>query len=375
MEEERYKGDEFVDIDKEDTSSNEIITQPFSPNDIELVNPPMNLGDLIDRIDYGWIDFNTEYQRQENLWSLGKQSRLIESALLGLRLPAFYFEEVSKKCWKIIDGLQRCCAIRNYCVEQNFSLCELEFLEFNGKKFNELPFDLKRDLRMLPITVNLLSKGVPDKVKYVLFKRLNTGGMELKPQEIRNAVFQGLPIDTVKELAEDEAFRKATCYKIPQKRMQDQDFVTRFMTFYLLGYQDYHPDLDNYMNLCLDKIKQGEFSPSVIQQMKVDFHKSMVRAVEIFGEDAFRKRESDNEKKRPINKAYFEVIAYYLAVLDDEEYDVLRSNKEEFKQLLMTEMAHDRAYNGSFSSGTGRRDNVKRRFGTFGNIINSFIHK
>ena len=46
MEEERYKGDEFVDIDKEDTSSNEIITQPFSPNDIELVNPPMNLGDL-----------------------------------------------------------------------------------------------------------------------------------------------------------------------------------------------------------------------------------------------------------------------------------------------------------------------------------------
>ena len=84
---------------------------------------------------------------------------------------------------------------------------------------------------------------------------------------------------------------------------------------------------------------------------------------------------SENVKAITINKAYFEVIAYYLAVLDDEEYDVLRSNKEEFKQLLMTEMAHDRAYNGSFSSGTGRRDNVKRRFGTFGNIINSFIHK
>ena len=41
----------------------------------------------------------------------------------------------------------------------------------------------------------------------------------------------------------------------------------------------------------------------------------------------------------------------------------------------MTKMAHDRAYNGSFSSGTGRRDNVKRRFGTFGNIVNGFIHK
>lgn len=154
MEEERYKGDEFVDIDKEDTSSNEIITQPFSPNDIELVNPPMNLGDLIDRIDYGWIDFNTEYQRQENLWSLGKQSRLIESALLGLRLPAFYFEEVSRKCWKVIDGLQRCCAIRNYCVDLRESVkdqnikrkrAKLLHLSFSKNK----PGDVKEILSVL----------------------------------------------------------------------------------------------------------------------------------------------------------------------------------------------------------------------------------
>ena len=112
MEEDRNETEDFL-IDQEDTSANEIITQPFSPNDIDLANPPMNLGDLIDRIEYGWIDFKTEYQRLEDLWSLGKQSRLIESALLGLRLPAFYFEEVNKNWWKVIDGLQRCCSIRN----------------------------------------------------------------------------------------------------------------------------------------------------------------------------------------------------------------------------------------------------------------------
>ena len=361
------------ELEKEDTSSGELITQPFSPSDIELTNPPMNLGDLIDRISYGWIVFDTEYQRSENLWSQAKQSRLIESALLGLRLPAFYFEEVNKKEWKIIDGLQRCCAIRNFCVEQSLELTDLEFLNFNGEKFDDLPFDLRRDIRMLPITVNLLSKGVPDKVKYILFKRLNTGGMELTPQEIRNAVFQGVAIDTTRALADDGNFKKATGYRIPKRRMQDQDFVTRFMSFYLLGYENYEPDLDNFMNTCLEKIKAGRIDKLQLQRMKDDFSRSMLRAHEIFGDDAFRKRESASDKKRPINKAYFEVIAVSFAHLDDEAYTRLKEKSTAFKERLMNEMADNKSYNNSFSSGTGRRDNVKRRFQTFSDILKDFV--
>lgn len=96
MNNELYKNQKNSIIEDEDSSAGEVITQPFSPNDIELTNPPMNLGDLIDRISFGWIDFQTEYQRGSNLWPPDKQSRLIESAMLGLRLPAFYFEEISK---------------------------------------------------------------------------------------------------------------------------------------------------------------------------------------------------------------------------------------------------------------------------------------
>lgn len=356
-------------IDEENTSSGEVITQPFSPNDIEISNPPMNLGDLIDMISYGWIDFKTEYQREEDLWSPVKQSRLIESALLGLRLPAFYFEEVSKKNWKIIDGLQRCCAIRNYCVDESFALCDLEFLNFNGLKYSELSFELKRDIRMLPITVNVLSKGTPDKVKYILFKRLNTGGIELKPQEIRNAVFQGKAIELVKEMAHNDWFRKATGYMIPTKRMQDQDFVTRFMAFYLLGYENYEPDLDNFMNTCLEKINEGIISDDSISKMKIDFSKSMILAEEIFGDDAFRKRESENDKKRPINKAYFEVIAVSFANLSEGDCNRLVANKKYFKQLLMDEMRNNKSYNNSFSGGTGQRESVRLRFTRFNEII------
>lgn len=373
MKKELYNDVEEQEVDNEDTSSNEVITQPFSPNDIEISNPPMNLGDLIDMIAYGWIDFKTEYQREEDLWSPVKQSRLIESALLGLRLPAFYFEEVSKKYWKIIDGLQRCCAIRNYCVDESFGLCDLEFLNFNGKKYSDLPFELRRDIRMLPITVNVLNKGASDKVKYILFKRLNTGGMELKPQEIRNAVFQGKAIELVKDLAGEESFKEATGHKIPIKRMENQDFVTRFMAFYLMGYERYEPDLDNFMNDCLEKINGNVFSDEKLEQMKIDFSEAMVLAKDIFGDDAFRKRESVYDKKRPINKAYFEVIAVSLAKLRSEERDKLVANKDLFKQNLIEIMKNNKSYNNSFSSGTGQRDNVKRRFSVFNDIIRKSI--
>ena len=142
-------------IEPEDTSSGEEITTPFSPNDIKINKPPMNMGDLIDMLQYGWINIKTHYQRNANLWDEGQQSRLIESILLGLRLPAFYFEIVNKKHWNIIDGLQRCCAIKNFCVDNNLRLEGLEFLkQFEGKRFNDLQFETKRDIRMLPITVN-----------------------------------------------------------------------------------------------------------------------------------------------------------------------------------------------------------------------------
>lgn len=370
---EKFKSVEEQEIEPEDTSSGMVITQPFSPNDIKLSNPPMNLGDLIDRIQYGWIDFHTEYQRKEDLWSPGKQSRLIESAMLGLRLPAFYFEEVSRKQWKIIDGLQRCCAIRNFCVCESLALCELEFLDFNGKKFSELSFDLRRDIRMLPITVNLLNSGVPDKVKYILFKRLNTGGMELKPQEIRNAVFQGKAIELVKELASNTAFLEATGHKIPDKRMQDQDFVTRFMAFYLLGYENYEPDLDNFMNTCLERINHGQFPQEEIDRMKEDFTRGMEVAHELFGDDAFRKRESVQDNRRPINKAYFEVIAVTLAKLEEKDRGRLLACKEAFKADLIEEMRTNRSYNNSFSGGTGQPENVRKRFTRFAEILRQSI--
>lgn len=374
MIEENRLAEEENAIDKEDTSSDIVITTPFSPNDIKLTTPPMNLGDLIDMIKYGWINFATEYQREDNLWSEKKQSRLIESVLLGLRLPAFYFEEVSKKQWNIIDGLQRCSSIRNYCVDESLVLSDLEFLgeTFNDTKFSDLPFEVTRDIRMLPITVNLLSSGVPDRVKYILFKRLNTGGVELTPQEIRNAMFQGIAIETVQQMARDGAFLKATDKKIPTKRKQDQDFVSRFIAFYLFDYEKYVPDLETYINKSMELLRDSSDS-NLIPKMKTDFIKAMEIAYEIFGNDAFRKRENVNNPRNPLNKAYFEVISTTFAKLSDQKTTLLLQNRDLLKRNLI-ELMNNKSYSSSLSGGTGTKDSVLRRFSWFRDIIERTIN-
>lgn len=363
-------------IETEDNPpSCDAITSPFSPNDIRLSTPPMNMGDIIDMIQYHYIDFDTEYQREQNLWSDEDQSRLIESVLLGLRLPAFYFEEVSRKKWRIIDGLQRCCAIRNFCVDQTLSLKGMEFLtKFNGKKMNDFPFEIKRDIRMLPVTVNVLENGVPDDVKYILFKRLNTGGITLSPQEIRNAVYIGKAIDTVKEMAGHTAFTSATSNKIPTLRKQDMDFVSRFVAFYLMGYENYTvPDLDYFINTCMKNIKEGRYDGQ-IEDMKHNFIKAMNLATEIFGDDAFRKRTDTSDNKKPLNKAYFEVISVGFAKLNDNETRKLLQHKELFKNNLIKEMKENSSYNGAFSGGTAKTESVKKRFSVFNEILHKSIN-
>ena len=356
-------------FDKEDASSGEEITQPFSPNDIKLSTPPMNMGDVIDMIQHNYIDFDTDYQREQNLWTEEQQSRLIESILLGLRLPAFYFESITKKKFKVIDGLQRCCAIRNFCVDETLVLKGMEFLnQFNNKKYSDFSFEVKRDIRTLPVTVNILENGSPDEVKYILFQRLNTGGIKLSPQEIRNAIFTGKAIDLVKEMAKDASFLEATLYKIPTIRKQDQDFVSRFIAFYLSGYKNYKPDLDNFINSVMKGIKNGEYDDR-LEQMKQDFTKAMKLASEIFDNDAFRKREDAGASRRPLNKAYFEVISVGFAHLSNDEAQLLLGHKELLKENLISKMRDDVSYNNSFSGGTGKRDSVNKRFSTFNDIL------
>lgn len=361
-------------IDNEDTSSgNDEITHPFNPNEIEIDTPPFTIGYLIDRLQHDEINMNTEFQRENNLWTDEKQSRLIESVLLGLPLPAFYFETSNPK-WDIIDGLQRCCSIHNFCVSKTLKLTGLEFLKekdgktyLEGKCFDDLDRTLQRSIITRPITVNLIKKA-NKKVRFILFRRLNTGGLELTPPEIRNAIFQGKAADTIKHLARIEEFLTATESRIPTKRMQDRDFVSRFIAFYLIDYTKYTPSLDDFINTSMELLYKEDVS-----KIETDFKKALKLSFDIFENDAFRKRTLIDENRKPLNKAYFEVITVFFAKLTDMEETLVRQNKELLKDNLRKLMSIYR-YSNSLSGGTGTKDSVNIRFSWFKQVLYKSIN-
>jgi hypothetical protein len=358
-----------IDIEREDASSEgEVISNPFNPNDIEIETPPFTIGYLIDRIEHDEINMNTDFQREDNLWTDVMQSRLIESILLGLPLPAFYFDTTNKQ-WDIIDGLQRCWCIDNFCVKKNLCLQGLEFLGekdgqpyFNGLKFDDLSREMQRSIIMRPITVNLIKKA-DRKVRFILFKRLNTGGLELTPQEIRNAVYQGKATETINRFAKLDEFLMATENKIPTKRMQDRDFVSRFIAFYLVDYTQYFPGLDDFINASMEILEKSD-----VNIIETKFRQALQLAFEVFGNDAFRKRTDKYAPRSPINKAYFEVITVSFAQLNDKDKQALLENSEVLKENLIDLMNMNR-YSNALSRGTGTKDSVNMRFSCFQDIL------
>ncbi len=307
--------DEVVEI--EDASSE--IKTPFDPSKINITLKPLIVDSLVKRIKNkpARIDLNTDFQRSGDLWSKKNQSRLIESILVRIPLPAFYFDGTDEENWKVVDGLQRLTTLKNYIVDESFELSELEYLkEYEGKKFSNLPPFLQGRIEETHITAYIINPGTPPEVKYNIFRRINTGGLVLTPQEIRHALNQGTPAEFIKDLSKSALFTKATDNRLKaSKRMEDRDFVTRFVGFYIAG-NEYKPDLDTFLNFAMGKL--NSLTRGQRLNIKEDFKKAMSASYDIFGRDAFRKRFSISDNRKPLNKALFEAWSVNLAMQTNE---------------------------------------------------------
>ena len=362
----------YSEIEEEDISSSSNIVKPFDPKKIDITTKQMTLDLILKRLKNDEVDLETFFQRGMNLWSKTQQSRLIESILIRLPLPAFYFDGSNENKWLVVDGLQRLSSFKNFILEKDskkkLKLENLEYLaQYNGFTYNELPRSLQRRIEEHEITVYIINEGTPNEVKFNLFKRINTGGLILTAQEIRQAINQGIPAKFITELSELKEFKY---YKINPKRMLDKDFANRFLAFYLYSYKRYRPDLDDFLNTAMDEVKK--ISETERNKIKVDFRNSLVRAKEIFGVYAFRKRYDLNSKKKSrINKALFEVWTVTLSKLSDKEFININKKKEflntDFVQILNT----NKDFEKSISTATGDPRNVKKRY----EIVLSLLEK
>jgi hypothetical protein len=388
------------DIEKELQDETIDLKIPIDTNKVKVRTTPSTIGQIIYDLEDNFINLNTEFQRRPDLWKPWQKSRFIESLLLKLPIPAFYFNEKEENELEVIDGLQRISTIKGFVINQNFKLSHLEFLqEYNDCYFSDLPSTFQRRIKTFAITVYIIEKGTPDAVKYNIFKRVNTGGLKLTEQEIRHAINQGKPANLIADLVRGEddldehnqirirkkndsqsetlnatdsgvEFVKATDNRIGTNRMEDRDFATRFVSFYLINYRNYEPNLDTFLNSGMAKIR--ELDEIEISTLKKNFENSMRLAFDVFGNDAFRKRFNASDARKPINKALFEVLSVLFAQLNEQQRVRLMCRKTVFKEKFIL-LHNNLNFLRAITQGTAMKESVFKRFQEIERIIKETI--
>ena len=362
-------------LSKERGVDHEIFGPPYSPYDaakIDIERKPLTVYSVMARIENHELDLCPAFQRHADLWKVGQQSRLIESLILNIPLPAFYMTEdvvegAYRNIWHVVDGLQRLCAMRNFIMGDEkgryLKLCGLEYLDkYNGCVFSELPPSFKRNIEEAELQIYLIKPSTPDDLKFNIFKRVNTGGLPLNQQEIRHAMHQNGAAQFVMRLAESEVFKKATGKTIRSARMTDREFVNRFLSFYLKDELPEYKDMDSYLN---DSMK---YLDGCTDQRKEEianvFFTAVSRVFETLGKYAFRRIDAQtNEPRRTLNKALFESFTVTAARYPDAALELLKhptSARQRYVELFRD--ATDTGLNSIVLTSTGHESNIERRY-------------
>lgn len=362
-------GDTWIESEKEDIEpETEEINEPFDPTQIRLETRQMTIDLVLSRIKHDELDLAPDFQRQAGIWTNTAKSRLIESILIRIPLPAFYIDATIEDEWLVIDGLQRLSTLKQFVVDQQLRLSELEFLvHLNGKTYNELTRNYQRRILETQLTLYLTEKGTPPEVKFKIFRRINTGGEPLSPQELRHATNPGKATKFLARLAQAKEFKQAT--NISNKRtirMEDREFVLGFLAFTITSYNDAKAkDRDNFLNDAMIQINQ--MSETQLKIIEDKFKRAMIAAIEIFGEDAFRKISNDHSNKRfPINKALFEVWSVNLSKLSDQQLQTLKRRREHLIDNFVKYINHDSDFVKSISQAANK---IKYRFSIVEKLI------
>lgn len=348
-----------TNFEEEDTFSPERIIDPFDPSKIKVDREVMSIFQVMRKIKLGEIKLDPDFQRNL-VWDSTRQSRLIESVLLKIPLPAFYLDAIEPDKWVVVDGLQRLSTLNAFLNDKSLRLTGMEFLDrqFDGDTFDGLPRSSQRDLEETQLTMYIIRPETPPKVKFTIFHRINTGGMVLTAQEIRHATFPGRAPALLKALASSDEFQRATVFSVNPKRMDDRECVLRHLAFRITSFSSYaKPDLNDFLGSAMNVLNTAD--QTMVDGLSAKFLEAMDTCRRIFGPYAFRKFDLDRQSRGPINKALFET---WSTVVLDFDRDTLIDRAKRIVLELDYALKKDDEYLKSLSLATGGLNAVRKRF-------------
>ncbi len=318
-----------------------------------------------------WIP---EYQR-DFTWDEMRQSRFIESVLLGLPIPLIFVAENENSVWEIVDGSQRIRTLDAF-MGNRLTLQSLEKLDtLNGFRFNDLEASRRGKFADLPIRMIVLTEEATDDVKKDMFERINLGSDLLKPMEKRKGIYKG-PFNTFiyQKCAKNKLFIKlAPIDHWLEKRQEREELILRF--FALADSYDKYPYgkgiarfLDEYLDGCNKDLSQKEKEEQnlYLDQRYAEFE-SVLNFVNKSSRYGFRRRHNP-QTKRVIFEAISVGVLLALRINPkltcSEERMSMILNSKEFDDFTMGNVANKRAYSPDQLKGRIQfiRDNLLKEY-------------
>ena len=312
-----------------------------------------------------------ELQRKY-VWSRAEASSFIDSILLGLPVPSIFLAKEPDETMLIIDGFQRIMTVYDY-VKGIFSADGKVFKLSNGENINqrwrgrafaELGSEEKRRIRNTTIHAIIFEQKYPkkDTGMFQIFERINTSGRTLKPQEIRNCVYQGKCNELLFRLNRIKEWREILNLDEEDARMADLELILRFFAMSDLRYRKEAElkqiNLGKYLNRYMGE--KTEAADSEIEQMEEKFV-SMIKACKTaFGKSAFKnlKKNTDNFTDK-INPAVFDAVS--VATLYALEKGVFHADTD-YRARYM-ELLKDPEFKDAASHRTTNVENIMKRIG------------
>jgi hypothetical protein len=289
-----------------------------------------------------------------------------------------------------MDGQQRITAIRNF-YENDLALRGLDIWpELNGRKYSTLPERIRAgiDRRSISYIVLLKESAETDEeallLKQLVFGRLNTGGVALTQQELRNSLYQGPFNELLFELAAFQRFREAWGLPRPTEnervsppaellrntffvKMEDVELVLRF--FALRHVSHYQRGMQGFLNLYM--IRAQAFEPVDLAFLRSEFISTMTTAAEIFGDLVFRPFDVKKGEwaTRP-QKAFYDAVMVGLS-RNAEHFDLLRRRREQV--IDGTRHLFINNEEGTFTGRGNSKSDIETRIGLFSTMLQLIV--
>lgn len=326
----------YVGIEKEPENSIKEMewdeTIPYNVSDVRIESKMINIFQIERWILEGSLNLRPEYQRNL-VWDNKRKSALIESLLLRFPISTFCFDEDMYGKKNIIDGMQRLNSIHEF-INDEFELTGLQYFpDCENKLFSNLNRKYQAYILNTILIVNVLDGRCPQTIKFDIFRRINTTGLQLNSQEIRNMIAKPEVRKLLKNMASCKEFVMATNGRINDIRMGGQELCLRYIMILLhLDWQkkvlvDYH-GLEKTMDNTILELNKQSNNMEMYNRILNLFKESMRQAFMILGEFSFRKSEMSNKK---INASLFIGWSIVLSIMGLSDKDIESNTDKIFK--------------------------------------------